>query len=446
MGTRPQATSRSTARPRGVSTLSTASSATAPASALPGAFRAGVLTALWTWAVVVLPALVGWVAAPESSLGWFSAVQVGSAAWFLGHAQSVGVNALSISVAPILLLLVFVLIAARSTRRLVALERDRVGALAWGLVLQRGVVPGYLLGYVAVAGLVALLTLGGPAVPGVAAVVGTLLVPLAGLGFALLRPAEEDSPAFVRSWFRRGPSWLPIVWRIGWRGARLLLLVGAVVAVARILFSWSDVASVQGQYDANLAAGAVIGLAQLALLGNAAIWALSFLAGPGFQVAVGAMVTPAAAQPGLMPLVPVLGALPDAADYPAILYAVVLVPVAAGALVGRWVDQQLEFFGNLRARLLATATAGLLAVGVVALLAGLGNGAVGVERLAAVGVPLLPFTLALALEVLVGAGGWVGWRLWREHVAATQDAGPTVATDDDEADGRAGRTDEARVE
>ncbi len=402
-----------------MSTLSTASSATAPASALPGAFRAGVLTALWTWALVVLPSLVGWVAAPESTLGWFSAVQVGSAAWFLGHAQSVGINALSISVAPILLLLVFVLIAARSTRRLVALERARVGALAWGLVLQRGVVPGYLLGYVAVAGLVALLTLGGPAVPGVAAVVGTLVVPLAGLGFALLRPADEDSPAFVRSWFRRGPSWLPIVWRVGWRGAGLLLAVGAVIAVARILLSWSEVASVQGQYGTNLGAGVVIGIAQLALLGNAAVWALSFVAGPGFQVAVGSMITPGAAQPGLMPLVPVLGALPDAANYPAVLYAVVLVPVAAGALVGRWVDQELEFFGNLRARLLATATAALIAVVVVVVIAGLGNGAFGVERLAAVGVPLLSFTLALGLEVVIGATGWVGWRLWREHVGVT---------------------------
>ncbi|MEO7753008.1 MAG: DUF6350 family protein [Terracoccus sp.] len=418
-----------------MSTLSTASSATAPASALPGAFRSGVLTALGTWAVVVLPALVGWVAAPESTLGWFSAVQVGSAAWFLGHAQSVGINALSISVAPLLLLLVFVLIAARTTRRLVALERTRVGALAWGLVLQRGVVPGYLLGYVAVAGLVALLTLGGPAVPGVAAVVGTLLVPLAGLGFALLRPADEDSPAFVRSWFRRGPSWLPIVWRVGWRGAGLLLAVGAVIAVARILFAWSEVASVQGQYGTNLAAGVVIGIAQLALLGNAAIWALSFVAGPGFQVAVGSMITPSAAQPGLMPLVPVLGALPDAANYPAVLYAVVLVPVAAGALVGRWVDRELEFFGNLRARLLATATAAVIAVVAVAVLAGLGNGAIGVERLSAVGVPLLPFTLALGLEVLVGACGWVGWRLWREHVEASSGDTTTTAGDtEDDAD------------
>ena len=217
--------SRSTTRTRGVSTLSTASSATAPASALPGAFRAGVLTALATFAVVVLPALVGWVAAPGEHArlvlrGARSAARPGSSVTRSpsGSARSASrwhrsCSCSSSSSSPLER-------AGASSRS----SGTAVGALAWGLVLQRGVVPGYLLGYVAVAGLVALLTLGGPAVPGVAAVLGTLVVPLAGLGFALLRPAEEDSPAFVRSWFRRGPSWLPIVWRVGWRGAGVLLL------------------------------------------------------------------------------------------------------------------------------------------------------------------------------------------------------------------------------
>ena len=116
-------------------------------------------------------------------------------------------------------------------------------------------------------------------------------------------------------------------------------------------------ADVQDQYAANVGALAIISLAQLALLGNAATWALSFLAGPGFQVALGSTITPAAAQPGMLPLVPVLGALPQAADYPAIMYAVVLAPVLLGAWLGRRVDAELEFFGNVRARVTATAVA-----------------------------------------------------------------------------------------
>jgi hypothetical protein len=270
-------------------------------------------------------------------------------------------------------------------------------------VAQWGVVPGFVIGYGLVSAVIALFTLGGPATPGVAAVIGSLLVPVAALGFVLVRPDDEAAPAFVRTWFRRGPTWLPTVWRTGWRGAGLLLALGLVVALVRLVTSWSAVADIQDQYGANVGALVVIALTQLALLGNTATWALSFLAGPGFQVAIGSAITPAAAQPGLLPLVPVLGALPQAADYPAMMYAVLLAPVLLGAWLGRRVDAQLEFFGNARARLAATATAAVLAVAVVVAVTALGNGAVGVDRLSAVGVPIVTFAAALLAEVVGGA-------------------------------------------
>jgi hypothetical protein len=153
------------------------------------------------------------------------------------------------------------------------------------------------------------------------------------------------------------------------------------------------------------------------VLGNGAIWALGFLAGPGFQVAVGATISPAAAHPGLMPLVPVLAALPDEADYPPLAFAALLVPVVAGVVIARWVDAELEFFGNGRARAGAVATAATIAVLAVSALAALGNGAMGVERLSAVGVPWAWFTGALLLEVVGGALGLAGWRSWRESGA-----------------------------
>ena len=134
-----------------------------PSTAMPASLRAGALAAIGTWSVVVLPALIGWVAAPESSVGWFSAVSVASAIWFLGHGQSVGAGTVSISVTPLLLLLVFVYIAVRWARRLAATERLRVGAGDWSRVAQWGVVPGFVLGYGLVSAVLALFTLGGPA-------------------------------------------------------------------------------------------------------------------------------------------------------------------------------------------------------------------------------------------------------------------------------------------
>lgn len=418
------------------STPRTATTPTSPSSALPAALRAGALAAVGTWAVVVLPALVGWLAAPESTVGWFSAVSLASALWFLGHGQSVGAGGVAISLTPLLLLAVFVHIAYRFARRLAATERLRVGASDWSRVAQWGVVPGFVVGYGLVSAVFALMTLGGPATPGVAAVLGSLLVPVAALGFVLLRPDDDEAPAFVRAWFRRGPTWLPSVWRTGWRAAGLLLGLGLLVVVVRLAVAWPAVADIQSQYGTNLGASVVITLAQLALLGNGATWALSFLAGPGFQIAVGGVIAPGGAHPGLLPLVPVLGALPQAADYPPTAYAALLAPVLLGAWVGRRVEAELEFFGDLRARFLATATGALIAVVVVVAVTALGTGAVGVDRLSAVGPHLWPFAAALAAEVLGGALAYVGALvlLERRRERAAQDpakvstAGPTTAS------------------
>lgn len=405
-------------------------SQTSPASgALQAAIRSGALAALGTWTVVVLPALVGWLAAPESSLGWFSAVQVASAVWFLGQGQSIGNGDVVVSMTPLLLLLVFVYVTVRWARRLIETQRAEVSRLEWGHVARVGVVPGFLIGHLIVAAVISLLTLGGPVAPGVAAVAGSLLVPVAALGFLLLRPDEADAPGFVRTWFRRGPSWLPSAWRIGWRGAALLLGVGFGLVVLRLLLSLGALARIQGQYGLNLAAGAVVVLAQVLVLGNAATWALAFLAGPGFHVAVGATISPAAAHPGLMPLVPVLGALPDEAAYPRAMYAVVLVPVAAGVVIGRWVGGELEFFGNGRARAAAAATAGSIAVLAVGILTALGTGAVGVERLADIGPDWVPFVGGLLVEVLLGCLLWAASCWWRDRAKGADSVGVWESVD-----------------
>ena len=401
---------------------------------MPAALRSGVLAAIGTWSVVVLPALVGWVAAPESTLGWFSAVSVGSAIWFLGHGQSVGVGDLSISVTPVLLLVVFVYVAHRFARRLAGLERLRVGADGWSRAAAWGVVPGFVIGYGLVASALALFTLGGPATPGVAAVFGSLVVPVAALGFVLVRPDDDAAPAFVKRWFRRGPTWLPAVWRVGWRGAGWLLLLGLAVVVARVVMAWGSVVAVQEQYSADVGAGVIIVLAQLALLGNAATWALSFLAGPGFQIALGSTISPAGAHPGLLPLVPIFGALPEATGYPRAMYAVVLAPVAVGALIARRVDSVLEFFGNVRARVAATVVAALIVAAVVIALTVLANGAVGVDRLSDIGPPPGPFAAALVGEVVGGALLWVCGLLVVERVRARRDTAAVSAEDGHERD------------
>ena len=126
---------------------------------------------------------------------------------------------------------------------------------------------------------------------------------------------------------------------------------------------------------------------------------------------------------------PVLGALPQASDYPATMYAVVLAPVLVGVWLGRRVDAELEFFGNVRARLSATAVAALVAVAVVVALTALGNGAVGVDRLSAVGAHLWSFAAALTAEVVGGALLFMGVLVLRDRRAEQRERESGVASE-----------------
>jgi hypothetical protein len=330
----------------------------------------------------------------------------------------------TISLTPVALFLLFVYVTSRWGRRLIGTERAVVSRQEWGRVAKLGIVPGFVIGYVGAAALFSLLTLGGTVAPGVAALPGTALVPVVALGFLLLRPGEPDAPGFVRGWFRRGPAWLASAWGIGWRGAALLFGAGLAIVVLRILVTLDEVLRIHGEYGLSLGAAAIVVLAQVLLLGNAATWALAFVAGPGFSIAAGSVISPAAAHPGLMPLVPVLGALPGEADYPSAMYAFALIPFLCGVVIGRWVDRDLEFFGNIRARLLATSTAATIAVGAIGLLTWLGNGSIGVDRLASVGPAVLPVVGALLVEVVAGGVVWAGWRAWVER-GSTGTATPT---------------------
>jgi hypothetical protein len=380
-----------------------------PPPALPTAFRAGALAAIGTWTLVALPALVGWVSSPESTVAWWSGLAVGSALWFLGHGQSIGGPAQSGSITQLLLFVGFVLVCWRSARRLVAIERGYVRSAEWETRLWTGVVPGYLVGYGAAAAVFALLTLAGPVHPGGVAVIGALLVPSLGLAIVLLAPGRLTTPATVTRGLARAPGWLPVAVGGAWRAAVLLFAVGAALVVARVLGTLGTVVGIHGQYDAGVVAGAVLVVAQLAFLGNLAAWGLAFLAGPGFQVAVGGLISPAAAHPGLMPLVPVLGALPEDATYPWTMWLVLAVPVAVGALLGRWVERAAGDL-PLAPRCLATGVAAFGAVMLVAGATALGNGAIGTERLAAVGVQVPALLWSLLLELVVGAGLWVAGR------------------------------------
>jgi hypothetical protein len=366
----------------------------------------GLVTGVASLLVVVVPVLLAWLVEPIDGGTAPQAAGTGAALWLLTSGAHLSMGSLTISLVPLLGLALLVLVARRGARE--ALDGVTTEGEHW-----RGLLPlpltatlaAWFGGYaVAVAAAVALTTVGPFGVKPVTLVVPLVLVPLTAIVLAV-RPLVLDEPDLLGP--RLEASWVPDLARRGVRpglaGAGALLAVGAVVVLAALTLSWGEVSTISREVGAAGFGGVVLALAQLAYLPNVAIWALSFLAGPGFQVVEGGAVTWSGAEGGLLPMVPVLAALPQPGAYPWFVSLSVIVVVAVGAFIGRRALREVARLSRVRTKaavaLSACATAALLVVG-LDLLAG---GAAGQFRLSSVGAPELTLFLALLVELSVGA-------------------------------------------
>ncbi len=155
------------------------------------------------------------------------------------------------------------------------------------------------------------------------------------------------------------------------------------------------------------AVGAVVlGLAQVAYLPTLIVWALSWIAGPGFAVGAGTVVGPAGTDLGVVPAIPVLGALPELSNPWFLLVA--LIPVAAGAFAGWMARSHLVHIVDgphepVLPRVVAAVGIAVLSSLIVAGLVVAASGSMGPGALSAVGPNPGPVSLAIGLEALIGA-------------------------------------------
>lgn len=181
-------------------------------------------------------------------------------------------------------------------------------------------------------------------------------------------------------------------------GAALGVVVG-VVGVVALVARWSTVAGLTHQVAAGVGDAVGLLLVSLVYLPNLLVWVLSYVAGPGFAIGGGASADPFSAAGGLLPGVPLLGAIPP--DAPAAAPLLLLLPVVAGAL-GTVVLRRrtsLVLVDEVVAVLGGAALVGVVA----ALLCALAGGSLGSARLAELGPR--PLLAGLALAGLVAAGG-----------------------------------------
>ncbi len=182
-----------------------------------------------------------------------------------------------------------------------------------------------------------------------------------------------------------------------------LVAVGAVVVVAGLIARSTQVIGLYQASNADGIGATVIALGQLVYLPTLVLWALAFVAGPGFALGTDTAVTPAATQVGALPGIPVLGAVPDSTS--SWLLLLVLLPVGVGALTGWILRSRMPLTSGhdpLAPRLVLGIAVAVLTGGVGALAAVFSSGAIGPGRLAETGPQPGPLALALGLETLLG--------------------------------------------
>lgn len=188
-------------------------------------------------------------------------------------------------------------------------------------------------------------------------------------------------------------------------GAAIVLAAGAVALAVTLLMHGDRAIALHQSLAPGGWGGVVLLLVQLAWLPDLIVWAAAWTLGSGFSIGIGSAVSPFAVRLGMIPSIPVLGALPGIGA-PAVAVRIVLaVPVLAGAVAGVVVVRNRDRTGVGRSVGLG-AVAGVLSGLLVSLIAVFASGAIGSGRLMRTGA-MMPQTLGLAVGLL-GVGGALG--------------------------------------
>ena len=190
-----------------------------------------------------------------------------------------------------------------------------------------------------------------------------------------------------------------------------MLVAGAAVLVTGLWMHLKQVEALHQALQPGVAGGIALLLMQLAFVPNALIWSASYALGSGFSLGAGSVVAPAATQLGLVPGIPLLGALPSPGpgDLAQLWW------LTAGAVAGAiacWVVLASRPATRFDQASLIGGACGLLAGAVFAGLAWAASGDLGTVRLADLGPRLFP--LLVMAGTTMGLSGLItglalGW-------------------------------------
>lgn len=190
--------------------------------------------------------------------------------------------------------------------------------------------------------------------------------------------------------------------------------LGALLLALGILGGWSQVVATYQELHAGPVGDTAVTLLQLGFLPNLVIYAMAWSTGAGFAFGAGTSIGLTSSNAGSLPMLPILGAVPESLGSAGLLG--LLVPVAAGAIAGWWFlregEDHLDEWVALKvpfrplSALLSSLALGML-TGLLTSLAALwlgwiSYGSLGVGRFTEVGAEPLSFAGHTALWVGLG--------------------------------------------
>ncbi|GAA2331109.1 DUF6350 family protein [Streptomyces caniferus] len=449
-------------------------------SAIGAAFLGGVTAAGLGLGALAVAVLLLWVASPAPDSGPSRALHLAADLWLMAHGgnlvRTTGHFAAPVAVTPLLLAVLPVWLLHRAARHALATAADGhpgpgadpgTTAGATRTVVPRTLLGALLTGYLLIAAAVLLYASAGrlsaEPLSALAFVPATAVATLGGTAWFLLRHPGAD---LLPAWALRAGAAVPGALRALLAGPRFaaaqraagaalgaLLVSGALLTLLSLGLHAGRVRQDLLQLAPDWASRATVLLLCLVLLPNAAVWGAAYGLGPGFTVGTGIAVGPlgTSAHP-VLPQLPLLGGLPDAGPGNPLTWAVVVVPLVAGALLARSVARSVArpvetadapaFSWTWGTTACAAALGACLCGVVAAVLAGLSGGALGTGALADFGPSWWRTGLAAAgWTALTGLPGAIGLRAWHLRTARRrdeEDTCPGAATGDGKGGARSG--------
>lgn len=288
----------------------------------------GLVAALAGWLLVTGVAMVAWFTAMAMAVP--QVLRFSSQVWLLAHGGRADLGGVQVSLIPLgltLLCAILVTSAAGYAGRQALLARTVEPSQAERGTLALMVAGVVTAGYVAVAAVMAWTTSGAAAILAPAA--GALLVaaPSALLGAALGLAVE------VR---RMLPDLALRLVRGTGATLAALVAVGGVVLATGVILGAERMAAIEDSLGLDGAGRVVWATTVLFYLPNLLVWAASWALGPGFTLGSGTLISLSGTQVGMLPALPVLGAVPVAEvagpSMPAWLAGGVVAGVVAGVV------------------------------------------------------------------------------------------------------------------